>query len=155
MAKWFDENIYKPIDLFSHPVWFIIQDEEVGCTCVDPVSKQADKKCLHCLGTGHKISLARVNASHQNGKISMRGPGLGYSEIAIGPVYYTRQRTNVKEGDLINDGDSLDIVKDVYYEHSDEQKTVYWRIECAPYKYDRPTVLENLGKVLREAGFDG
>lgn len=155
MAEWFDKNIYKPIDLFSHPVWFIIRDEEVECTCVDPVSKQADKHCKSCLGTGRKITLARVNASHQNSTISMRGPGLGFNEINIGPVYYTHSKTNIKEGDLINDGESLDIVKDVYYEHSDEQKTVFWRIECAPYKFSRQVVLNNLAEVLREAGFDG
>ena len=155
MAKWFDKNIHKPIDLFSHPVWFIIQDEDVSCTCVDLVSKQGERNCKNCLGTGHKITLARVNASHQNSTISIRGTGMGFSEVDIAPVYYTHDKTDIKEGDLINDGESLDIVKDVYYEHSDEQKTVYWRIECAPYKYNRKVILKNLAEILKEAGFDG
>lgn len=155
MAKWFDEKIYKSIDLFSHPVWFIIKDPETNCTCKDDVSKQSSKDCPCCLGTGQKIELVRVNASHQNATISLRGTGLGFSEVDIGPVYYTHDKTNIKEGDLINDGESLDVVKDVYYEHSDEQKTVFYRIETAPYKYSREKVLANLTRVLKEADFRG
>jgi hypothetical protein len=83
----------------------------------------------------------------------MRGTGLGYGEINIGPVYYTRDKTGIKEGDIICDGDSLDIVKDVYYEHSDSQKTVFWRIECAPYKYERQKFLDGLTAILKKAGY--
>lgn len=155
MAKWFDDNIHKAIDLFSHPVWFIIKDPHTNCPCMDDVSKQGDKDCPSCLGTGKKITLVRVNASHQNTTISMRGTGLGFSEVNIGPVYYTHDKTDIKEGDLINDGESLEVVKDVYYEHSDEQKTVFWRIETAPYKYEKQKFLSGLANILKEAGFSG
>ena len=151
--EWFDKHIRKPIKLFSHPVWFILQDEDVDCPCVNFVTKQADRECLKCLGTGNKIKLVRVKAAHQNNKISLRGTGLGFSEVDIVNVYYTFNKTTVKPGDMIVDGKDVDIVRDVYYEHSGEQNTVYYRIETAPYKDDKNKFIRRLNKLLMEAGY--
>lgn len=152
---WFDKNIKKPIDLFSHPVWFVLQNEEIMCPCVDFVSKQAKGNCPVCLGTGKKIQLVRVNAAHQNNRISLRGTGIGFSEIDVVNVYYTYAATSIKNGDIIVDGEDIDVVKNVYYEHSDEQKIVYWRIETVPYRKDRECFKKLLVAVLKEGGFDG
>lgn len=152
--QWFDKNIKKPIDLFSHPVWFILRDESVSCTCIDFVSKQAKNDCSICLGTGNKIQLVRVNAAHQNNRISLRGTGIGFSEIDIVNVYYTHTKTSIKNGDIVIDGEDIDIVKNVYYEHSDEQKVVYWRIETVPYKKDRERLKQLIITVLKEGGYN-
>ena len=151
--EWFDKNIKKPIDLFSHPVWFILRNHDINCTCVDFVSKQAKKDCPICLGTGNKIQLVRVNAAHQNNRISLRGTGIGFSEIDIVNVYYTHAKTSIQNGDIIIDGEDVDVVKDIYYEHSDEQKIVYWRIETVPYKKDKETFKKLVVSVLKEAGY--
>lgn len=153
--EWFDKNIKKPIDLFSHPVWFVLKDKNVSCTCVDFVSKQAKSDCGICLGTGNKIQLVRVNAAHQNNRISLRGTGIGFSEIDIVNVYYTHAKTSIKNGDIIIDGEDIDIVKDVYYEHSDEQKVVYWRIETVPYRKNRERFKQLVTAALKEGGYDG
>lgn len=153
--QWFDKNIKKPIDLFSHPIWFIIADPEVICPCVDHVSKQANPSCSLCFGTGKKVQLIRVNAAHQNNRISLRGTGIGFSEIDVVNVYYTHAETAIKNGDIIVDGEDIDVVKDVYYEHSGEQRVVYWRIETVPYKKDRERLKKLVAGVLREAGYNG
>ena len=151
--EWFDKHIRKTIDLFSHPVWFILRDTEVSCTCIDFVSKHADEKCPLCFGTGKKIKLARVNAAHQNNRISLRGTGMGYGEIDVVNVYYTHTQTSIKVGDMIIDGPDIDVVKDVYYEHSDQQKTVYYRIETVPYRKDKEAFRKNVAAVLGKAGY--
>ena len=153
--QWFDKNIRKTIDLFSHPVWFILRDKDIVCPCLNFVSKQADKNCKICLGTGNKIQLVRVNAAHQNNKISLRGTGIGFAEVDIVNVYYTHANTSIKLGDIIVDGEDIDVVKDVYYEHSDEQKIVYWRIETVPYRKDRENLKKLLADILKEGRFDG
>jgi len=153
--QWFDKKVKKPIDLFSHPVWFVLRDEDIDCPCLDPVSRQPDPACRICLGTGRKISLARVKAAHQNNKISIRGTGMGYGEIDIVNVYYTHAKTSIRNGDIVVDGEDVDIVKDVYYEHSDEQKTVYWRIETTPYRKNREGFKKLLASILEEAGYGG
>ncbi len=151
MSEWFDKNIRKPIDLFSHPVWFILRNEQIDCTCKNFTTKDTDKCCPICFGTGKKVSLARVKAGHQNSRISLRGSGMGFSEIDVVNVYYTFQQTSIKEGDMVVDGPDVDIVKNVYYEHSDQQKVVYYRIETVPYK-NPEAIKKTLGRILKEAG---
>ena len=111
--------------------------------------------CPICFGTGYRITLNRVNAAHQNNRISMRGDGMGFSEIDIVNVYYTNTDTGIKVGDIINDGEDFDVVKDVYYEHSDQQSVVYYRIETVPYKYDTNLLKKLMIKTLEKAGYDG
>ena len=151
--EWFDKNVKKPITLFSHPVWFIIKDPEKKCTCLDPVSKQADVRCPKCLGTGKRISLARVRAAHQNAQISLRGTGLGFSEIDIVNTYYTYNKTGIRVGDIIIDGPDVDIVKHIYYEHSDQQAIVYWRIETVPMKDPEP-IRKSFLAMIKKAGYE-
>ena len=153
--QWFDKQIKKPIDLFSHPVWFVLRDKEIDCLCVDHLSKQALQDCPICFGMGKSLTLARVNAAHQNNRISLRGTGIGFSEIDVINVYYTYDKTSIQIGDIVVDGEDIDVVKDVYYEHSDEQKTVYWRIETVPYKKDKELFKKLLTNTLKEGGFDG
>ena len=153
MAEWFDKNIRKPIDLFSHPVWFVMRDEKVDCVCKAYDTKAVDPKCPICYGTGNKVKLARVKASHQNNKISLRGTGLGFSEINVVNVYYTHQKTDIKNGDIVVDGNDVDVVKDVYYEHSDQQKVVFYRIETVPHKNPK-TFLESFRASIKGAGYN-
>lgn len=148
----FDNKIHKVIDLYSHPVWFILRDDEVDCPCVDYTAKTPDLHCKKCFGTGKKVKLARVNAAHQNYSISVRGTGMGFSETDIVAVYYTKQKTSLKVGDIIVDNDSIDTVKDVYYEHSDSADTVYWRIETVPIKVQPQRIKDMLSETLKEAG---
>lgn len=150
-----DDAVRKVVNLFSHPVWFIVRDLSYECPCRKEVSKQADKSCPICFGTGYRITLNRVNAAHQNNRISMRGDGMGFSEIDIVNVYYTNTDTGIKVGDIINDGEDFDVVKDVYYEHSDQQSVVYYRIETVPYKYDVHLLKKLMIKTLEKAGYNG
>ena len=92
---------------------------------------------------------------HQNNRISLRGTGIGFSEIDVVNVYYTHAETAIKNGDIIVDGEDIDVVKDVYYEHSGEQRVVYWRIETVPYKKDRERLKKLIASVLQEAGYNG
>ena len=151
----FDSKIHKVIDLYAYPLWFIVKDDEVDCPCVDYTSKTPDSHCKKCFGTGKKVKLVRVKAAHQNAQLSMRGDGLGFSEKDIVGTYYTRQKTAIKTGDIIVDQENIDIVKDVYYEHSDNAATVYWRIETVPVKNEPKRIRKMLAEVLKEAGYHG
>ena len=148
----FDSKIHKVIDLFAHPLWFIVRDEEVDCPCVDYTSKTPDSHCKKCFGTGKKVKLVKVNAAHQNADISMRGEGMGFSEKDIVATYYTKQKTDIKVGDIIVDQESIDLVKDIYYEHSDSSATVYWRISTVPIKNEPRRIKKMLSEILKEAG---
>ena len=50
------------------------------------------------------------------------------------------------------DGVDIDVVEDVFYERSDQQKIVYWRIETAPYKMNKDIFRATLLKLFEKAG---
>ena len=150
----FDAKIHETVNLFAHPVWFIVRDESLDCPCLDFTSKVPNPHCKKCLGTGKKIKLVKVKAAHQHNKISFRGEGVGFSEMDVVSVYYTNQATEIKEGDYVIDHESVDIVKNVYYERSDSHKVVYWRIETAPAKSHSTLIKELLSQILKEAGVE-
>lgn len=92
-------------------------------------------------------------ASNQNARIAFRGESLGFSEKNIVNVYYTEQKTPIKEEDIIIDHNDIDIVNDVYYERSDSSDIAYWRIETTPYKYDKEEFKKLFLKTIEEAGY--
>lgn len=149
----FDNFIRKSVRLFVHPVWFVTLDKKHICPCVDKASNVPNKKCPICFGTGHKIKLIRVMASNQNARITFRGDGIGFSEKNIVNVYYTEQKTPIKEEDIIIDHNDIDVVNDVYYERSDSSDIAYWRIETTPYKYDKEEFKKLFLRTIEEAGY--
>ena len=72
-------------------------------------------------------------------------------------VYYTKNNKDIdidiKPGDIIYDATELDQVSDVYYERSDDNDIVYWRIETAPVKSGRNKLFNNIRDALRKAGY--
>ena len=151
----FDSKIQKVVNLFAHPVWFIVADETLSCSCVDFTSKVPDPQCRKCFGTGHKIQLIKVKAAHQHNKISFRGKGVGFNEVDVVSVYYTNMETKIKPGDIIVDRECVDVVKDVYHERSDGSEVVYWRIETVPKKSYADEIKKLLRDALRGANADG
>ncbi len=153
---WFDPNIRKVIDLWSHPVWFISKKQE-QCHCINDVSKQPNSDCPTCLGLGNKLRFTREYAANLNLAVSIRASNIGFAEKNIMNVYYTKNNKDIdidiKPGDIIYDATELDQVSDVYYERSDDNDIVYWRIETAPVKSGRDKLFNNIRDALRKAGY--
>lgn len=148
-----DEKIISVIHQYEYPMWFIIRDNLVDCTCVDYHTKQADPHCKKCLGTGKKIRAVRMKAAHQNDKISMRGDGIGGSEYNIIPVFYSLNDAGARENDLVVDGDEVFIIQHYYAEHSNESKPVYYKLEGANKKNNRELFLKLFHEAMEKAGF--
>ena len=151
--KNFDNFIRKTVNMFVHPVWFIIRNNNYVCPCVNKATNVPKKGCKICFGTGNKLKLNRVMASNQNLQTTFRGDGLGFSEKDIVNVYYTKDKTDIKVNDIVVDHGLVDIVTDIYYERSDSIDIAYWRIETMHYKYQPEKFYEVFKDTLKEAGY--
>lgn len=149
----FDKSIHKVIDKFSYPIWFILKDDSVNCPCVNFTTKQADVNCKKCFGTGKKVRLRRIEAAHQNNRISIRGDGIGAGEIDVIGVYYSKHNAMAREEDLILDGDTLDVVQHAYPMRTDHSEPVYYKYETAPKKTNVALTIKNIKEVLKSAGY--
>lgn len=151
----FDSKIQEVIKKFSYPVWFIIRDEDTDCTCVDHTSKEANPNCRKCLGLGKKITIARMNAAHQQIEdLTMRGSGMGFSEKNVASNYYTLTDVEAREGDFIVDGDYVDIVQHFYPERSNHSDPVYYKYVAVPKKGHYKAFMKLFKEVLGNAGFN-
>ena len=149
----FDDGIKKAIKKWSYPVWFVIKDDSTNCTCVDFTTHQAKPGCKKCFGTGKKVILRRMNAAHQSIDASMRGEGLAMGELNIIGVYYTLQNVKVSEGDMILDGEFLDVIQNYYPMRSDHSNPIYYKYDTAPVKSNRATIIKSLKETLKGAGY--
>lgn len=150
----FDDNIRKAVQKWQYPVWFIIKDNDVDCPCVDFTTHQPDPNCKKCFGTGKKVKIRRMNAAHQNNRVSMRGEGIGAGELDVIGVYYTLQNAKASEKDMILDGDCLDVIQHYYPMRSDHSDPIYYKYEMAPKKTNVKLTIDNIKSVLRGAGYD-
>lgn len=148
----FDTKIHKVINKFSYPVWFIVKDPKILCPCVDFTTKVPDRNCTKCFGLGTKIKIYHVKAARSYNKdIRLRGVGIGFNEIDPGNVYYTIENTGIKESDVIVDRDEASVVKEAFSEHSNQNNSVYWKINTVPMKDHDSDFKENFFGYLKEA----
>lgn len=143
----FDSKIQKVIKKFSYPIWFIHRDPKIICTCVKFSTKQPDKHCKKCLGTGRKIYIKRIQAARQPFRLSITGEGLS-SEYNLYTTYYTLNDVNAAPYDLFIDNNEVDVIQDRYDERSNESKSVYYRYLVAPKKQNKELFLKMFNDVI-------
>ena len=148
-----DEKLRSVVRKFSYPVWFVIRDEAVDCPCMEFSTKQGHPGCRKCLGTGKRVRLVRENAAHQMDDISQRGDGLGYSEKAVTGEYYSLRPVEAQPGDIIVDGDDIDMIQQAYSERTNQNDPVYYRFSTTPMKANRKLFMESFKEILRGAGY--
>ena len=59
-GKHFSKKIKDTIEIVSHDFFYIKQDINKECVCINHTTKQEDKICPHCLNTGHKITIKKI-----------------------------------------------------------------------------------------------
>lgn len=148
-----DDKLRYVVKLFSYPVWFVVCDPKVDCTCINFPTQQADYGCKKCLGTGKKIKLIRENAACQNQDLSQRGEGMGYGEQVVVSEYYCLRPVNVHLGDYIINGDNVDVVQRIYPERTNHGEPVYYRYVTSPLKAYSVVILNNFREILKEHGY--
>lgn len=149
-----DAKITSVVKKFSYPMWFVLAKKDVDCSCVDFNTKQPTPGCPKCLGTGHQVRIVRANAAHQNDHVSMRGNGLGASEVIVIPVFYMLKDIKCEPGDIVVDGNEAFVVQHYYAEHSNQTEPVYYKVEGAPYKYNVNKFMTVFHETLRGAGYE-
>lgn len=148
----FDTKIRDVIRRFHYPMWFVIRNEDVKCTCLHSSSKQPNPGCKKCLGTGRQVTIRRILAAHQPGDISYRGTGLGQNERDAVGNYYTLQDVKAKANDIIVDGEDIDIIQMGYAEHSNKSEVVYYKYKTSPMKFNRKKFMESFNAAISKGG---
>lgn len=149
-----DSKIQSVIKMFHYPMWFIRLNKKISCPCVDHVTQQAKGGCPICLGTGYKINLIRAMAARQTTESTgMRGRGIGFSEKNAADRFFTLDNLELKEGDIIVDGDRISVVQYYLPGRTDASNPVYYRTVATPMKVHVQMFKDAFNSLLRRKGY--
>lgn len=136
--RYFDENILKIIDMLEYKMYLIKLDKHIDCVCKNFDTKQGNKFCPRCLGTGYKIKIKEIKAVRQPLDISTANMGVR-SEVG---VYFMKYDYKIAEDDLLIWGNEIEKVVKTDRFCSDSEKPVYFRCETTPKKYNNKLFLK-------------
>lgn len=149
-----DTKIQSVIKMFHYPMWFIRLNKKISCPCVDHTTRQAKAGCNICLGTGYKIRLIRAMAARQTTETTgMRGEGIGFSEKNAADRFFTLDNLELKEGDIIVDGDRVSVVQHYLPGRTDASRPVYYRTIATPMKIHLQIFRDAFQNLLRRQGY--
>ena len=149
-----DLKIQSVIKMFHYPMWFIKLNKKITCPCVNHTTHQAKPGCEICLGTGYKIKLVRALAARQTTESTgMRGPGIGYSEQNAADRFFTLKDLELKENDIIVDGDKVSVVQHYFPGRTDSSNPVYFRTIATPMKTYLEPFKQAFKCLLRRKGY--
>lgn len=140
----FDEHIRAIIELLEYDMWLITPDKHIDCVCKSFETKQADKACRKCLGTGYKIKMKKIKGVRQPKNIGIADMKVS-AEIG---EYFFKNDYHIKEDDILVWRNEVEIVTRVDRFCSDAEKPVYYRCNTRPKKNDVEIFLRNLYKII-------
>ena len=146
--KYFDENIIALIDLLEYDMWLVLPDFHVKCVCQNFETKDGNKFCPYCLGTGYKVKIKKIKGVRQPD--SLEGM-YGKYKTEFG-VYFFKNEYPVKEKAYIVWHDEIEEITHVERFCSDAQKPVYNRVETIPKKTGTETFLKIFHRLTDNAG---
>lgn len=149
-----DTKIQSVIKMFHYPMWFIKLNKKLICPCLNHTTKQAKIGCPLCLGTGYKIKLIRAMAARQTTEaLEMRGTGMGQGEKNVGDRFFTLDNLELKEGDIIVDGERISVVQNYRPGRTDASNPVYYRTIATPMKINVLAFKVAFNDLLRRKGY--
>lgn len=145
----FNRGIKGIIQKLAYPMYIVIRQPELKCTCVDQ-HEIADPDCPKCLGTGRKIRIRKIKGVMEPEDVST---GLNNKQQKVGSNRYYFDADDVtndmmQQNNLIVREDEVDILQNPKKYRSDSNKVIYYHCEAAFKKLNRGTFLKNFKRLV-------
>ena len=136
------------IDRYGYYAYWVKLNKSMSCECVNPSTKEPNKECKRCLGTGYYISIQKIFLASREGKEYESDRAQSF---AVTPkIIYTKGFVNFSKDDLIVDSES---VYTVYtYQHIRGKGGVqsYTKAIAPDLKLNRSQFLKMFKELLNE-----
>ena len=130
--------------MLQYDMWLVSPDKHIDCVCKNYDTRQGNRLCPRCLGTGYKIKIKKIKGVRQPGTVSSSGMGVT-TETGI---YFFKEDYHLKDDDLIIWNDEIEQITKTERYCSDAQKPVYYRCETKPKKTDNKVFLNNFYRAI-------
>ena len=79
--------------MLQYDMWLVSPDKHIDCVCKNYDTRQGNRLCPRCLGTGYKIKIKKIKGVRQPGTVSSSGMGVT-TETGI---YFFKEDYHLKE----------------------------------------------------------
>lgn len=136
------------IDRYDYYFWVVKRIEDIKCKCLDPITKEADPNCKHCLGLGYKIKIYKVKGASRESK---EFETIKSDNVSVTPkVFYVKTTLYIDKSDLIVDNENVYTVYARQYHRGEDGKFKFTRCVCPNLKHNRNIFIKNFKELLNE-----
>ena len=136
------------IDRYGYYAYWVKLNKSMRCECVNPSTKEPDKECKHCLGTGYYITIRRLFLASREGKEYESDRAQSF---AVTPkIIYTKGFVEFDKDDIIIDSESVYTVYTFQHIRGKEGNLSYTRVIAPDLKLNRAQFLKLFKELVNE-----
>lgn len=136
------------IDRYGYYAYWVKLNKSMRCECINPSTKEPNKECRKCLGTGYYISIYKVWMASREGKEYESDRAQSF---AVTPkVLYFKGFVDFSKDDLIIDSESVYTIYTYQYIRGKEGHFAYTKAMAPDLKLNRSQFLKMFKELLNE-----
>lgn len=150
LDKYFNPKIKQVIDTLKFPMYIVVLDKSLRCTCLDNHGVP-DVTCQKCLGTGYRAKIKKVSGVMEPDELTYREDGTT-QKMRANFYYFAREdvppNSMYAENLLVRDH-SVDEIVNVEEYRSDSNRVLYYYVEAARKLQERYSFIDTFYKAIK------
>lgn len=139
-------TMQKIVDRYGYNFYVIKRFTNVKCSCVDPVTKDADVNCPLCLGTGYKIKIYKVHGCIREQR--EREISIAQNISASPKIAYIQGLIRLEKDDMVIDDEDIYHVFSVQWHRGEKGEPGFTRCILPYTKSNDSVFIRNFWKLV-------
>ena len=136
------------IDKYGYFAYWVILNKSMDCECVNPSTKEPDRECKQCLGTGYYISIHKIFIASREGKEYESDRAQSF---AVTPkIIYVKGFVDFGKDDLIIDSESVYTIYTYQHIRGKQGQQSYTKAIAPDLKLNRAQFLKMFKELINE-----
>lgn len=143
-----NKTVDRLIGRYGYFAYWVRLNKSMVCECVNPSTKEPDKECRSCLGTGYYITISKIFLASREGKEYESDRAQSF---AVTPkVLYLYGFVDVGKDDLIIDSEGVYTIYTFQHIRGKEGHQAFTRCIAPDLKLNRSQFLKMFKEILNE-----
>lgn len=134
------------LNRYGYYFYVIKRFQNVKCTCLDPVTKDADSNCMKCLGTGTKIKIHKVFGCLREEK--EREISIAQNLSSSPKIAYIKGIRRYEKDDIIVDDENVYHMAALQWHKGEHGEFAFTRAICPFTKGSDANFIRNFYKII-------
>ena len=143
-----NKTVNSPIDRYGYYSYIIKLKKSLKCECVHAATKEADKYCKRCLGTGYHIQIIKVFGASREGKEFESDRTQAFATTP--KVFYFKGFLDVGKDDILIDSENAYIIYTYQHMRGVQGHQAFTKCICPELKLNKTILLKLFKEVLHD-----